>query len=249
MNNKNSMDYNLLIFKTISTFVNELSDIFSSQNHPLKLYQRLINKTTVNHEKTIEKHILAFRKFCINNRDLILSKNISKLSSVESKIEYSDKVFIDFESIFKSADKDTTMVIFDHLLTISALVDPTSKAKEILKNDEKSKEADFLSTMIEKVEENVDINSSNPMEVVNSIMSSGVFNDLLSNMNNSLQDGSLDLGKLVGTVEKLCSNMAPKGVDGVGGGGANNINLMQMLGSLNLGNLNKGGDLGAVTEK
>ncbi len=249
MNNKNSMDYNLLIFKTISTFVNELSDIFSSQNHPLKLYQRLINKTTVNHEKTIEKHILAFRKFCINNRDLILSKNISKLSSVESKIEYSDKVFIDFESIFKSADKDTTMVIFDHLLTISALVDPTSKAKEILKNDEKSKEADFLSTMIEKVEENVDINSSNPMEVVNSIMSSGVFNDLLSNMNNSLQDGSLDLGKLVGTVEKLCSNMAPKGVDGVGGGGANNINLMQMLGSLNLGNLNKGGDLGTVTEK
>jgi len=247
MNNKNSMDYNLLIFKTISTFVNELSDIFSSQNHPLKLYQRLINKTTVNHEKTIEKHILAFRKFCISNRDLILSKNISKLSSIESKIEYSDKVFIDFESIFKSADKDTTMVIFDHLLTISALVDPTSKAKEILKNDEKSKEADFLSTMIEKVEENVDINSSNPMEVVNSIMSSGVFNDLLSNMNNSLQDGSLDLGKLVGTVEKLCSNMAPKGIDG-GGGGANNINLMQMLGSLNLGNLNKG-DIGSVTEK
>jgi len=249
MNNKNGMDYNLLIFKTISTFVNELSGIFSSQNHPLKLYQRLINKTTVNHEKTIEKHILAFRKFCISNRDLILSKNISKLSSVESKIEYSDKVFIDFESIFKSADKDTTMVIFDHLLTISALVDPTSKAKEILKNDEKSKEADFLSTMIEKVEENVDINSSNPMDVVNSIMSSGVFNDLLSNMNNSLQDGSLDLGKLVGTVEKLCSNMAPKGMDGSGaGGGANNINLMQMLGSLNLGNLNKG-DIGSVTEK
>lgn len=247
MNNKNSMDYNLLIFKTISTFVNELSDIFSSQNHPLKLYQRLINKTTVSHEKSIEKHILAFRKFCISNRNLILTKNVSKLSSVDSKIEYSDKVFIDFESIFKSADKDTTMVIFDHLLTISALVDPTSKAKEILKNDEKSKEADFLSTMIEKVEENVDINSSNPMEVVNSIMNSGVFNDLLSNMNTSLQDGSLDLGKLVGTVEKLCSNMAPKGV-GNDGGGANNINLMQMLGNLNLGNLNKGGDLG-VTEK
>ena len=246
--NKNSMDYNLLIFKTISTFVNELSEIFSSQNHSLKLYQRLINKTTVNHEKSIEKHILAFRKFCISNRDLILSKNVSKLSSVDSKIEYSDKVFIDFASIFKSADKDTSMVIFDHLLTISALVDPTSKAKEILNNDEKSKEADFLSTMIEKVEENVDINSSNPMEVVNSIMISGVFNDLLSNMNNSLQDGSLDLGKLVGTVEKLCSNMTPKGV-GNDGGGANNINLMQMLGNLNLGNLNKPSDVGSVTEK
>jgi hypothetical protein len=234
---KNSIDYNLLIFKTINTFVNELSDIFSAQNHPLKLYQHLLEKTTVNHEKVIEKHILAFRKFCISNRELIMSKNISKLSSKDSKIEYSDKVYIDFSSIFKSADKDTTMVIFDHLLTISALVDPTSKAREILKNDEKSKEADFLSSMIEKVEENVNINSSNPLEVVNSIMSSGVFNDLLSNMNNSLQDGSLDLGKLVGTVEKLCSSMAPPGEGGAGGPGGN-INLMQMLGNLNLGNLN-----------
>ena len=74
---KNSIDYNLLIFKTINTFVNELSDIFSAQNHPLKLYQHLLDKTTVNHEKIIEKHILAFRKFCISNRELIMSKNIN----------------------------------------------------------------------------------------------------------------------------------------------------------------------------
>ena len=165
----------------------------------------------------------------------ILNKDITKLSVTESKIEYSDKVYIDFNSIFKSADKDTKNVIMDYLLTISAFVDPTGKAKDILKKDEKSKEADFLSSMIEKVEENVNVDTTNPLEAVTSIMNSGIFTELLSNMNNGIQDGSLDLGKLVGTVEKLCNTMAPK--DKSGGEGSNNVNFSQLLQGLNLGNL------------
>ena len=95
--------------------------------------------------------------------------------------------------------------------------------------------------MIEKVEENVNIDSSNPLEAVSSIMNSGIFTELLSNMNNGLQDGSLDLGKLVGTVEKLCSSMAPK--DGSGGAnGAPNLNLAGLLQGLNLGGMG-GGDV------
>ena len=41
-------------------------------------------------------------------------------------------------------------------------------------------------------------------------MKSGVFNDLISGMNDGIQDGSLDLGKLMGTVQKMCSSL---GVD------------------------------------
>ena len=226
-------DYNILTFKTINDFVKELSELFGSTNHSLKLYQRLLDKTTINHEKSIEKHIEIFRTFCVKNHDMILNKDISKLSHLDCKVEFSEKVYIDFNSIFKVADKDTKSVILDYLLTISALVDPTAKAKDILKKDEKSKEADFLSSMIEKVEENVNVESSNPLEAVASIMNSGIFTELLSNMNNGLQDGSLDLGKLVGTVEKLCSSMAPK--DGSGGGGAPNLNIASLLQGLNLG--------------
>ena len=228
-------DYNILTFKTINDFVKELSELFGSTNHSLKLYQRLLDKTTINHEKSIEKHIEIFRTFCVKNRDMILNKDISKLSHLDCKVEFSEKVYIDFNSIFKVADKDTKSVILDYLLTISALVDPTAKAKDILKKDEKSKEADFLSSMIEKVEENVNVESSNPLEAVASIMNSGIFTELLSNMNNGLQDGSLDLGKLVGTVEKLCSSMAPKDGSGGGGGGAPNLNIASLLQGLNLG--------------
>ena len=145
----------------------------------------------------------------------------------------------------KSADRDTKNVILEYLLTISALVDPTGKAKDILKKDEKSKEADFLTNMIEKVEENVNINSSNPLDAVTSIMSSGIFTELLGSMNTGLQDGSLDLGKLVGTVEKLCNTMSPK--DGSESGGGNNINLASMLQGLNLGAMG-GGSLPGSSE-
>jgi hypothetical protein len=238
-------DYNLLTFKTITDFVKELNELFGSTNHSLKLYQRLLEKTTISHEKIIEKHISVFKNFCVQNRDMILNKDITKLSAKDSKVEYSDKVYIDFSSIFKSADKDTKNVIMDYLLTISALVDPTAKAKDILKKDEKSKEADFLSSMIEKVEENVNVDSANPLEAVTSIMNSGIFTELLSNMNNGIQDGSLDLGKLVGTVEKLCNTMAPKDKSG---GDGNNVNFSQLLQGLNLGNLSGGGASGDLID-
>ena len=72
-----------------------------------------------------------------------------------------------------------------------------------------SNESDFLENIINKVESNINPNSSNPLEAVSSLMSSGLFNDLVSGMNTKLQDGSLDLGKLVGTVEKMCSTLIP----------------------------------------
>ena len=72
-------DYNLLTFRAISTFTNDLSEIFGGENHSLKLYQRLLNKTTITHEKAISKHIIAFKNFCVSNREAILSKSLDKL--------------------------------------------------------------------------------------------------------------------------------------------------------------------------
>ena len=186
----NSSNHNLLTFKAISTFVTELSENFSEKNHSLKLYSRLINKTTLSHDTAIKKHIEAFRIFCFENRDALENKKVELF--VKTTVEYSSKVFIDFTSIFKEADSETKNIIWKHLLTISALVDPAGKAREILKNNKESKEANFLSDILEKVETNVTPNS-NPLEAISSIMSSGVFNDLITGMNSGIQNGDLDL--------------------------------------------------------
>jgi hypothetical protein len=218
-------DCNLISFKAISTFTNELGDIFNSQQRSLKLYCRLISKTTLAHDKSIIKHIDAFREFCIANREAITKKDFTKL--VKTKVEYSTRVFIDFESIFKKADSDTTFVIWKHLLLISALVDPAGKAKEVLKEQSSGVETNFLTNIINKVEENIDPNA-NPMEAVASIMKSGIFTDLIGSMNTGLQDGSLDLGKLMGAVQGMVSSLGEQSGAGAGTS-ANTPNPLDMI--------------------
>ncbi len=197
MNNSELMSY-----KAISDFTKELNNI-SEDNHSLKLYVHLLNKTTLSHDKAIRKHISIFRDFCIANRDGILKKDFSIFT--QDRLEYSSRVFIDFKKIFSESDTETTNAIWKHFLTISALLDPAGKAKELLKKNA-NKEADFLSNIISKVENNVKPDS-NPLEAVSSIMNSGIFNELISDMNSGLENGNLDLSKLMGTVQQMCNGL------------------------------------------
>ena len=217
-------DTSLITFKTISNFTNDLGEVFSEKHRPLKLYVHLINKTTLAHEKPIEKHIEGFRLFCIANRDAISNKSVSKLA--KEKIIYSKRVYINMKEIFQMADAETLEVIWMHLLTISALVDPAGKAREILKEVSKGggggQEINFLTDIISKVEANVKPNS-NPMEAVSAIMQSGIFSELVSGMGNGLEDGSLDISKLVGTVQKMVTQLSADAGDQEGGEQAMNM--------------------------
>jgi hypothetical protein len=232
-------DTSLITFKAISNFTNELGELFSNQQRSLKLYCRLINKTTISHDKSIQKHINAFRDFCITNRDDIVNKS-TKLTM--NKILYSQRVFIDMSEIFNLADKETAKIIWEHILCISALVDPAGKAREILKkNLEEGKtgnqETNFLTDIINKVESHVN-QDANPMEAVSSIMQSGIFTDLIGGMNSGLSDGSLDLGKLMGAVQGMVGQLGEQT-----GGDPQANNAMNMLNTMmgSLGGLEKSG--------
>jgi hypothetical protein len=216
-------DTSLIIFKTISNFTNSLGEMFGEKQRSLKLYGRLINKTTLSHDKAIIKHVDAFRKFCKENRIAIIEKDMTKI--VNPKISYSDRVFINIKIILNIADTDTSNVIWSHLLTISALVDPAGKAKDVLqsgKNSENSSETNFLSDIIGKVEQNVDPNT-NPLESMSSLFQSGVFTEMISGMTTGLQDGSMDLGKLMGTVTKMAESLEGESGDHEGSEGAMNV--------------------------
>lgn len=227
-------DTSLITFKAICNFTNDLSEVFGEKHRPLKLYTHLINKTTLSHEKAIKKHIEAFNTFCVNNREAISTKNIKGLD--KPVIEYSSRVFINMKEIFDLSDKETADVIWKHLLTISALVDPSGKARQILK-EQKDKgggdEVNFLSDIISKVEGKVNPDA-NPMEAITSIMQSGIFNDLVQGMGSGLQNGSLDLNKLMGTVQNMVTKLSDESGDKEGGEQAVNM-LSTMMGSMNAG--------------
>jgi hypothetical protein len=226
-------DMSLVCFKAISNFTSELGELFSNRQRSLKLYCRLINKTTIVHHKSINKHIDAFRSFCVTNREAIVTKSMKNLTM--NKISYSQRVFIDMIDIFNLSDKDTSKVIWEHLLCISALVDPAGKAREVLRNNLASgktggQETNFLTDIIDKVEANVDPNA-NPMEAISSIMKSGIFTDLIGGMNSGLSDGSLDIGKLMGAVQGMVGKLGEKTGSDPKSDGAMNM-LTTMMSSL-----------------
>lgn len=210
-------DTSLLPFKAMVDFVEQLEEFYGEKHRPLRLYNTLIGKTEIRHKKAMTKHVENMRDFCVENREGITEKNFNKFKIF--KLRYSEKVYIDFEQIFnfveEDKDKDIKEAIQKHFLYMSALLDPTGNAKEILKK-KSGVESNFLSDVIDKIEKNVDPNS-NPMEAINSIMKSGIFTDMVSSMSEGFESGNLDLGKLMGSVQNMVSELGEKtrGVDSV----------------------------------
>lgn len=207
----------LLAFKAISNFIQDLST-FSSKQRSLALYVRLIEKTQIIHEEAIEKHIVTFKNFCISNRSSIIERN-PKFE--KSTVSYSDRVFINLKHLISVVEKGDQEAIWEHLATISAIVDPAGKARTLLKNNTKNdikksgtensssenQEVNFITDMISKVEENLDPTSADPTQAIGNMMSSGVMTDLMKSMSSGMQDGSLDLGKLMGSLQGMVGQL------------------------------------------
>lgn len=212
-----SEDNSLLAFKSVSNFVADLCSVYGKKHKPLKLYNRLISKTMIAHDQAIKKHLGKFREFCIENREAISAQDYTLIN--KGKISYSDTVYIDLKYIFSLADKDkdTLPEIWQHVLTISALLDPAGKAREILKKNMESgqatvSETNFLTDIIAKVEKSVDPNA-NPMEAISTIMQSGILTDIISGMQGGISNGQLDIGKLLGAVQGMVSTMGEQATD------------------------------------
>lgn len=194
---------NLKAFKAIADFVTCLGDAYGDKFKPLQLYCHLIKKTTLMHKKPILKHINAFKEFCIKNRENIEKRDTENL--VKKQIIYSLKVFIDMPKIFAIADAGEKRLIWQHLVNISFILDPAGTAKKALNKG--GKENEFLTNIINKVEANVDPDAD-PMKAVTDIMQSGVFTELVGTMGSGLENGDLDLNKLLGSVQSMVTTFS-----------------------------------------
>lgn len=204
----------LITFKAIVSFISELGDMFSSTQRSLKLYVRLIDNITIQCESAMKTNIEVFREFCTENSEAISNKDVSLLNT--STITYSKNAFIDMKPIFDASDKETCNAIWAHLLTIYALIEPRGKALSVLRagnNNTDTAETDFLSDIMQKIESNIDVNSTDPMEGLQSIMSSGIFSDLVTGLSSGMQNGTMNMESMMGSVRKMVQNMGDKAGD------------------------------------
>ena len=248
------MSNHLVVFKSISNFISSLNECFGKEQKTLQLYARLISRTTVQHEDAIDKHVNIFRKFLNDNKEEILNKSTE---FPQTKITYNDRVYINMSPILKKADSSEKDIIFQHLLNIYSQIDPESNAKKVLRDsmkknrdaDDNGAEENFINNLIENVSKNVDENDD-PLKTVNNIMQSGVFTDLLGGMSNGINNGELDLGKLMGTVQTMVTSLSnlesDVNIPKMGGGGGNPQqpdlgNMMsQMMGMMSQMNMQEG---------
>ena len=201
----------VVLFKCIVDFIHCLREMFGKQQHSLELYDLLMEKTGIVHQDPIKKHLQIFRNFVSENESAILESKEDSI--VVWKIEYSDKVFIDLKAIFSMSTKEDKGAIWQHLLTLLAVLVPTSNAKNILREKQQkkteNKEGDFLSNLIHKVEQQVDPNmASDPAQMMSGILSSGLFTELMEDMNKGMKDGDIDLNKMMGSLQGMIGNMS-----------------------------------------
>ena len=62
---------------------------------------------------------------------------------------------------------------------------------------------------MQKVTENIDENKmKDPAEMVNSILGSGIFSELVQDMNNGITSGDLDLSKMMGGLQSIMGDLS-----------------------------------------
>ena len=158
------------------------------------MYNNLLKKTTSSHTEAIAKHIKLFSDFCDVNEKHILGNEYNNL--VNSKIKFTENVYLDVNEILEMCDDNSEKKnMWKHLQLMCSVNNPSINAKEILFQKETS-ETNFLKNMMDKVESSVEnMDSSNPMEAITGMMSSGVFSELVGSMTSGLQSGDLNIGE------------------------------------------------------
>lgn len=207
---KKTSGQDLITFQHISEFVCDLQDCFGGSKHerirPLNLYHRLISKLSFRDDELILRHLNIFKEFCVQNREQIRNRD-KQLQ--ETKITFSDRIYIDMGYIFKQTDEESEDAIWKYLLTISACLDPENKTKDLLRQlkQDESQEGNFLANMIETIGSQLPANMGtdgnvNPLEMMGSLMNSDMISSLMGPLMGG-GDGKLDMGKLMGTVTTL----------------------------------------------
>lgn len=190
---------NSLAFDAIINFLSDLSEAFPES--AAGLYYNLIQNIKVRERTEKAKHIKLFSDFCVANRNEIIEGKFGEFKTY--KITFtSDGIEFDLHEIFNHKDFDeNSTVIHKHLLTISALVDEESNAKQTLIAMESTdifRDPEITSMFDDitkdfKVEEGAD-----PMKTVEKLLKTESFGKLVNSLAQKVQDGDLDINNFMG---------------------------------------------------
>lgn len=204
------------VFNAIKEFVYELSNLYQNDKQ-IGLYKRLLDAMTDTDDKYITKHINAFSVFFSNYRDEVLS--MAEFPREACIIYTPGRIYIDVNKCIHKGTGEVKTAIYDHLLTIFALVNP--KDNDVLSKLESinpikevvvptgTKEEQFVSNIMGKVEKTLETTGTtdNPMSAITSLLASGIMNDMTDGFKKGIESGEFDTKKLIGTMKNAMNVM------------------------------------------
>ena len=187
-------------FTRILTFVKEINTLFGEKYPNISLYYKLLKKTPISNKGAIRKQNTVFRTFLENNKEAIIEKDLSLFK--DTNISFSERVYINITQVLKEAEDNDN--IYKHLQVISAILIKDEKMVEALK-DTRDNETKFLNKFMGKVENTFSGSEiKDPVKAAMSLMSSGI----LSDMSKEIQSGKLNIGKLIGNLQGMMTDVA-----------------------------------------
>ena len=204
------------IFHKFCDFVNDLHEVFGTQMKSLKMYHVLIKALREKHNDQpekyidqIETHVKKINEFISVNKEAILQQDSNLL--VQKNLSFSERIYIDFELVLRHSEEKSA--IWKHLLYLYSLCDPESNAKSVLNKflEEDTPENNIIKSIASKLEEtNITqqfSNTSNPMEMMSMLNSSGLMSSIMGSMNpESLNQ--VDPKKLINTMRSRLDTIA-----------------------------------------
>jgi len=182
----------------------------------LKMYHVLITALRDKHSEQpekyidqIETHVKKLNEFISVNKEAILQQDSNLI--VQKNLSFSERIYIDFELVLRHSEEKSA--IWKHLLYLYSLCDPDSSAKSVLNKflEEDTPENNIIKNIASKLEEtNITqqfSNTSNPMEMMSMLNSSGLMSSIMSSMDpNSLNQ--VDPKKLIKTMRNMLDTIA-----------------------------------------
>jgi translation elongation factor EF-Ts len=202
------MENTSVTFKAITDFVADLNVEFGETYKPVSLYNTLLTKTTLAHDKPVQKHIQLFKAFLDENAEVLRNADTSLITN--GVIRYSDRVYIDLYSILNSGNSETAKAVIKHLATINACINPTENAMSLVKSlCVSDPNYDFITDIISTVTENIEGSDiSDPMSTAMSLLSSGKLTNIFENMRTRYVNGTLDPSQLLKKVSQMYSEVS-----------------------------------------
>ena len=214
MASERSVNKDLLLKKFVQ-FVEDLNNVFGQKTKSIKMYSIVLSKLFELSENTeqkndtqdrINQHISILQNFLSVNNDAIIKQDQSLLK--ESKLQYSDSIYIDIEMVLNHSEEKSA--IWKHLLLLTSLSEPSSKAKDVLTNllEEDSEENKIIKNIASKLESPEIMEklggmtmSANPFDMISTLTSSGLMDSIMGGVSGDIQ--KVNPKKLIGTMRNM----------------------------------------------